>query len=851
MSLLTPLGLQQPPLFLMDGSAFIYRGFYAYPDLKRSDGFPTNSLFIVLRTLLKILREEKPRHFAFIRDGKGPTFRNEIWQDYKANRQKTPEGLIAQLAPLDEALGALGIKTLVSDGVEADDLIATLTSRFKTELPVVIVGADKDLHQCLDDNVLLWDPAQKKEKLISLTQFQETEQLTPQQWPDFQALTGDSTDNIPGVPGIGPKTALKILSTHPTLEKIRDNFSTLEPKLQKKIAPHLEAIFTYRELTRLKTDCQTPQNLAELEWSGPDTDKLREFLREYEFRSLLQELEAATGSTTSVTPAPKIRQTSLQQVLPGLEPVTAQPDRLTTRPALAGQDVLCLRQETGWHIITEAGTWPCPDSLDSLLPHLTTSRVFLVDLKQHIARQPEWAKLKMVDVGLVAYLLNPEERDYSWGGITEQFQETFGTLKALELARAIAEQLQKTGLENLFTSLEQPLVAVLARMERRGIRIDLHAFSSFLNEVQTRLATLQTSIFKHAGMEFNIRSSQQLAEILFDRLELASKRKTAGGQLSTASEVLEKLRGKHPIIADILEFRSLEKMRSTYLEPLPRLVDEHQRLHSHFNQMATATGRLSSSSPNLQNIPIRGEMGERMRACFIARQGCLLVGADYSQIELRVLAHFSGEENLLSAFRQEQDIHARTAAILNQKEVSEISSAERRNAKTINFGLLYGMGPQKLARELAISLQEAREFIAIYFEQLPGIRQFYEQVETTVRKQGYVTTLAGRRRLLSGIHSRNQNLAQQARRMAINTVVQGSAADIIKMAMLAVENDQDLKKMRAELILQVHDELLLEVPQEHAETAQKRLRQLMENVYTLRAPLRTDSAIGQNWAMAH
>ena len=229
MSLLTPLGLQQPPLFLMDGSAFIYRGFYAYPDLKRSDGFPTNSLFIVLRTLLKILREEKPRHFAFIRDGKGPTFRNEIWQDYKANRQKTPEGLIAQLAPLDEALGALGIKTLVSDGVEADDLIATLTSRFKTELPVVIVGADKDLHQCLDDNVLLWDPAQKKEKLISLTQFQETEQLTPQQWPDFQALTGDSTDNIPGVPGIGPKTALKILSTHPTLEKIRDNFSTLEP----------------------------------------------------------------------------------------------------------------------------------------------------------------------------------------------------------------------------------------------------------------------------------------------------------------------------------------------------------------------------------------------------------------------------------------------------------------------------------------------------------------------------------------------------------------------------------------------------------------------------------------------
>ncbi len=851
MSLFDRLKLSRSPLYIMDGSAFIYRGFYAYPDLKRSDGFPTNSLFIVLRTLLKILREEKPQHFVFIRDGKGPTFRSEILPTYKANRQKTPDELIAQLAPLDTVLAALGIPTLISDGVEADDLIATLTNRFKSELPIVIVGTDKDLRQCLDENVFLWDPSQRKEKLVTQKNFTETENLTPAQWADFQALTGDSADNIPGVAGIGPKTALKILSTHPTLEKIKDEFSLLDPKIQKKLDGHLDDMFVYRKLTRLKTDCQAPASLSELKLANIDFERLRQFLKEYEFHSLMQQFESIAPKTTNEPQLLKPQNgkaKSIQPLLPGLE--QTETAFLKKCPELTGE-IACLPFGNNWKVVTEKGTWLHKGSIDLLIDKIQAEKIFLCELKDRITQEPKWNKHTVFDVSLAAYLLNPEERDYSWEKIAHRFQENRNATNDLDFVRSIADLLKKANLERLFFELEQPLSTVLASMEKRGIRIDLKAFANFLNEVQSKLTELESEIFNLAGENFNIRSSQQLAEILFDKLSLKSKRKTAGGKLSTSGEVLEKLQNTHPIIDKILSFRSLEKMRSTYLEPLPRQVDAFGRLHSHFNQMATATGRLSSSNPNLQNIPVRGEMGERMRACFIAEEGKLLVGADYSQIELRVLAHFSKDENLLHAFHAGQDIHARTAAILKQKDVADITPSERRNAKTINFGLLYGMGPQKLARELSISLGEAKNFIALYFEQLPQIRAFYEQIENEAQEKGFVLTLSGRRRLLPEIHSRNQNQAQQARRMAINTVVQGSAADIIKMAMLAVENDPDLKKMHAKLILQVHDELLLEVPETHAKAAQNRLQQLMESVYSLLVPLKVDSAIGRNWAVAH
>ncbi|HKK33948.1 MAG TPA: DNA polymerase, partial [Desulfomicrobiaceae bacterium] len=415
----------------------------------------------------------------------------------------------------------------------------------------------------------------------------------------------------------------------------------------------------------------------------------------------------------------------------------------------------------------------------------------------------------------------------------------------------LESRLHGAGLLELMQDLELPLIPVLRDMERVGIRLDQDAFRIFLDNVQARLDECTATILEQAGQEFNIRSSQQLAEVLFSSLGLTSKRKTPGGAPSTASGVLEEMRDQHPIISEILEFRMLEKLRSTYLAPLPKLADSGGRIHTTFNQLATATGRLSSSRPNMQNIPIRGRFGPRMRSCFIADTGNVLVAADYSQIELRVLAHMSGDPNLLDAFQNNEDIHSRTAALLFDTEPDQVESEQRRKAKTINFGLLYGMGPQKLGRELSISLNQAKEFIRIYFSRLSRVREFYEQIEERAKENGAVTTVAGRRRLLPDINSRNANIAQQARRMAINTVVQGSAADIIKKAMLAVHGDERLRELGARLILQVHDELIIELPEANGPAAGARLAELMADVYELAVPLSVDWGVGKNWAKAH
>jgi len=422
---------------------------------------------------------------------------------------------------------------------------------------------------------------------------------------------------------------------------------------------------------------------------------------------------------------------------------------------------------------------------------------------------------------------------------------------ALVCMHGYEPRLEAAGLTALMRELELPLIPVLADMERIGICIDFAAFKSFLAEVSAEVESRTARLHELAGGPFNVRSSQQLAQILFQKLGLKPAGKTPGGALSTANEALEKLEGQHPLIAEILAFRTVEKLRSTYLEPMPRLADAHGRLHTRFNQLATATGRLSSSGPNLQNIPIRGPQGKRMRACFTAAEGNLLVAADYSQVELRVLAHFSQDPALVEAFLHDEDIHSRTAALLFEKDASAISPDERRGAKTINFGLIYGMGPQKLARELSITTNQAKEFIARYFEKLGTLKAFYETLVQDALERGFVTTLAGRRRLLPELFSRNQQVSATARRQAINTVIQGSAADVIKLAMLRTHADQALAGLGARLILQVHDELLLEVPEDAAHQAAEVLRDIMQNVVSLRVPLKVDIGVGRTWAEAH
>jgi DNA polymerase-1 len=935
------------PLFLVDGTSFLYRGFYAYPDLKRSDGMATGAIFIVLRILLRILREERPKYLGFFMDGRGPTFRHAMFEPYKAQRPKMPEDLAAQIEPLREAVGLLGLSLTVSDGVEADDCIASLAARHQAERPVVIVASDKDLKQCLTPSVYLWDPAGKAEKLTSEADFRAENGIAPAQWPDLQALMGDSSDNIPGLPGVGPKTALKVIHEFPTLEAVRDNFDKLPESFRKKLDGHVEDVFLYRELTRLKTDACAELDLQRLAVRPPEAARLAEFLGAYEFKSLVREIPQpalvepprasdsydgpppwedggqpgiapAEAGPANKKPAKPGRQPQLSLFgAPGEAPAPVQPaSELPPLPVRHVADAAALPDFSGrvvGLVMLESGAFRLASAEDgegngggetefsgpagALAPLLCAARTIAAPSLQDLLRaDPAWDAVPLdrwFDLGLAAYLLNPEDRNYSFARLRSAvflandpladpmaapeaeadaaqpaaeappLHPDAQALAALACRETLSRRLRDAGLDELMRELEIPLIPVLAAMERRGVRIDFAAFKAFLEEVSAEAAAHEKRIQEltggvmggptgvPTGGSVNVRSSKQLAELLFKKLGLKPAGKTPGGALSTGSEALEKLAGQHPVIDEILAFRVAEKLRSTYLEPLPRLADESGRLHTRFNQLATATGRLSSSGPNLQNIPIRGSQGTRMRACFIAAPGMLFVGADYSQVELRVLAHFSEDPALIDAFRKDEDIHSRTAALLFDKEPGDISPDERRGAKTINFGLIYGMGPQKLARELSITLNEAKGFIERYFAKLGTLKNFYEGLVQDAMLRGYVTTLAGRRRLLPELHSRNQQVQSQARRQAVNTVIQGSAADVIKLAMLRVNASPVLAALDARLILQVHDELLLEAPEQNAPAAAVELGRIMQSVAELRVPLKVDVGQGRTWAEAH
>ena len=919
MSLKQRLGLAAEPVFLMDGSAFIYRGFFTNRNMQRSDGFPTNSLVVVSRVLLRILREERPRYFAFVQDGKGPNFRHEIFPLYKANRDATPEDLVRQLDPIHRMVRALGLRLEVSQGCEADDCIASLAARFAAEHPVIIVSGDKDLKQCLGPNVYMWDPASKEEKLVSEADFTAESGVTPAQWPDVQALIGDTSDNIPGVPGIGPKTARQIFSICPSLEDIRDHFVLLPPKMQAKLQAHLENMFTWRELTTLRRDFCPGVTLDDLRVRPLDAATCALLTEEFELFALRRELAAldrlqaaeadlpeefldagsiredaqpAAGKKAAAEqaslplaqPARSGRATSQMSLLdampqesaPALDDVSALPDCGDARVALiwAHGDreapYLAVEGADG----SSLGEWQWKGPVAELARWLAPARTLVTaDLKGMLTSAPCWQFLAgragdCIDLGVAAYLLNPEENDYGWprlsarwGAVLRHELESRGETApgparlGLAMAQLFEQRMEKDGLLELFRRLEMPLLPVLAGMEQSGVAIDAAAFRAFLDDVQGRLDQLTAHVYELAGTQFNIRSAQQLGDVLFNGLGLPAPRKTKGGQASTSQQTLEKLAGQHPVVDSILQYRKLEKMRSTYLDPLPRLVDPQGRLHTTFNQKATATGRLSSSNPNLQNIPVRGPLGKRMRSCFIAGPGRLLVSADYSQVELRVLAHVSQDPALLEAFRNGEDIHARTAALVYDLPPDQVSPDQRRNAKTINFGLIYGMGAQKLAQELKISTTQAKDFIARYFERLQGLKEFYEGVEASARKHGFVTTLGGRRRLLPDINSASGQAAALARRQAINTVIQGSAADIIKLAMLAVARDECLRELDARLLLQVHDELLLEVPADAAEEAGALVARLMQDVgpagKELSVPLLVDWGTGHDWGAAH
>lgn len=884
MSLKQRLGFTKEPLYLMDGTAFIYRGFFANANMTRSDGLPTGAMYIVGRVLLKLLKEEQPSRFAFILDGPGKHFRHEMFPAYKANRPAAPDGLVAQVEPVKRMVASLGLHVEVSDGCEADDCIASLAHRFREERPVVIIGMDKDLRQCLHDNVVLWDPASRDEKIVTLASFHEETGLTPDQWPDVQALVGDSSDNVPGVRGIGAKTAEKLFHDFPNLEAIRDQFDRVPLSIRKKLEGNLEAMFLYRRLTTLDLNCCRGVTLDDLRLTPLAGHEALTLFREFEMGSLHRELSELIRRGVLVAeggPEP-VKGGSEQFSLMGEAPREVELTQVGDAaglPACAGR-IVALTPPHGLPYASNGRAGCCvavvgedgePCECRYMGPDHTLAAwaadaavVVAPDVKKMLHADEAWEALppdRWFDLGLAAYLLAPEDRDYGWPRLSARQAEQSGLPQsrpatlALSLYEDLRKRLEQADLASLMKRLELPLIPVLARMERVGVRVDLNALREFLDEVQRELDSLTARIYEAAGGEFNIRSAQQIGEVLFKRLGLPAAKATKGGQASTSQDVLEKLSGHHPVVDTLLEFRKLEKLRSTYLEPLPRLTGADGRIRTTFNQLATATGRLSSSNPNLQNIPVRGDLGRRMRACFTAAPGHVLVSADYSQVELRVLAHYSQDPTLVAAFRNNEDIHTRTAALLNDADPASITPDQRRSAKTINFGLIYGMGARKLAQELGISLAEAKDFMERYFARFSHIKEFYDSVEQQAREQGFVTTLAGRRRPLPDMMSQSAQSRALAERQAVNTLIQGSAADVIKLAMLSVDGDAALRGLSARLLLQVHDELVLEVPADNAQAVGVRVAELMTGSTAadiqLTVPLAVDWGYGANWGCAH
>lgn len=936
MALREKFGFDKEPLYIMDGNAFIFRGFFANQRMARSDSFPTGSIHIVGKTVFKILREEKPQYFLFVLDGQGSHFRHELYAEYKSNRPQAPEELKQQFEPTKTMLRRLGIRVEVSQKAEADDYIASLAKKYSAERPVVIVGMDKDLKQCLNENVVMWDPASKEEKIVTLQSFTEETGLMPGQWPDVQALIGDSSDNIPGVKGIGEKTAIKLFQDFPNLESIRDNFGSLPPAVKKKMDGNLDAMFLYRRLTTLDTACCS-LDLEEMRIQPANEREALGFFREYELNSLAKDfgelakkhiLQIAQNSTAQGSLF------SLTQDAPGNagDGGTAQheTEKSAPKPKTVNKDefphtagkclalipdgknqgfyfAVCPVPQAVQHVkdsgkkekpkkhkqeqpsliallgeekprqnhVSEPFALPYAERADyyyagdisALVPLMQEAELVVsCDIKSLFHAYPLlWehfgSKNIFFDLAVSAWLLNADEKNYTWLSLGTRHATEHGlsmdnpATVALSLFEQDVRQMEGRSLLALMADMEMPLTAVLFAMEKAGIQVNVGALFEFLEEVRDELDSLTNKIYEAAGTTFNIRSGKQLSDILFKKLGLEKAKSTKGGQASTSQEVLEKLSGSHPVIEALQEYRKLEKLRSTYLEPLPKLTGADSRIRTTFNQTATGTGRLSSSNPNLQNIPVRGELGQRMRQCFVAREGCLLVSADYSQVELRVLAHCSGDTTLRSAFMNNEDIHARTAALLYDTSLEAVTADMRRRAKTINFGLLYGMGQRKLSQDLNISMQEAKRFMEVYFERFQTIKEFYEKVENFAREHAYVVTIAGRQRSLPDIVSGNHQARAMAERQSINTLIQGSAADIIKLAMLAVYRDKSLKEWNARLLLQIHDELILEVPEENAERAGKRVAEIMMNIAPLgkrlSVPLLVDYGVGKNWGQAH
>lgn len=849
-------------LMILDGNSIVNRAFYGIRMLNAPDGTPTNGVFGFLTILQRMLELESPDALCVAFDLSAPTFRHKQYDGYKAQRKPMPEELAVQMPLLKETLDAMGVRRLELEGYEADDLLGTVGKRCeKAGWECVIVTGDKDSFQLITETTHVCHVKTRmgQTETIEYTPeiFQEEYGFDPIRMVDLKALMGDSSDNIPGVPGIGEKTAKDLIARFDTIEAIYRDLDTLDIKegVRKKLREGRESAEMSFELATICTDAPVEFSPEEAVWNHDYQPELYGLFRRLGFSKFIEKWDLQPGDTaaeqkSAALPQRDVMDSAALQVL--TERVLAAP-YIAVLPA-AGLDALALCDGEACYALSWA---QLGDDYNAFLRTLFSNQVRKVshhvkDLMRLLLDEGLPTEGFVFDTALAGYLLNATAANYDLAALAAGYLDCAcpDAQAAFALYPVLEQKLEALGMTRLYNEIELPLCAVLAEMEQIGFLVDRQALYDFGQSLTSGIAQLQQSIWELAGEEFNINSPKQLGTILFEKLMLPSGKKTKTGW-STNADVLDKLRGKHPIIEEILDYRMLTKLKSTYADGLLKEISADGRIHTNFQMTVTATGRLSSTEPNLQNIPVRKELGSQIRRMFVASPGKVLVDADYSQIELRLLAHISGDETMIKAFRDGEDIHAVTASQVFDVPLAEVTSLQRSRAKAVNFGIVYGISAFSLAQDIGVFQNEAKAYMDSYFAKYHGVREYMKRIVEQAKHDGYVTTLFGRRRDLPELKASNYNVRSFGERVALNMPIQGTAADIIKAAMVHVAQRMKAEGLQARLLLQVHDELIVECPQNEAERVRTLLAEEMEHVVAYSVPLDVDAKIGASWAEAH
>ena len=865
-------------IVLIDGHSILNRAFFGLPDLTNAEGLHTNAIYGFLNIMFKILEEEKPEYLTVAFDVHAPTFRHKMFEAYKGTRKPMAEELRQQVPLMKEVLHAMGIRTIEQEGLEADDLLGTLSKRCeRMGMEVVIISGDRDLLQLATDHVEIRIPKTKRTgteiENYYAVDVKEKYQVTPTEFIDVKALMGDTSDNIPGVPGVGEKTATKIIVEYGSIENAYKHASELKPpRASKNLVEYWDQAQMSKVLATIDVDADFAYELEEAKLGNLYTEEAYVYFQRLQFKNLLNRFDVQSENSIEDAFVIAVGKEEIKKIFAEAEKAQTvgavlYKDTRNVLPLFAGnaeiggigisfgkEKIYCIPAGNGYSM----------EELLEALVHVAqhAGRFVVFDLKSslpYLKGLEGAAEEKCFDSIVAAYLLNPLKNDY---GFEDVAQEHLGLMidpktelekmvcyeayAAFASSEVLEEKLKKEEMWKLFTEIEMPLVFTLFHMEQNGVRVEAEELKSYGEQLGGKIVQLEKEIYELAGEEFNINSPKQLGVVLFENMKLPGGRKTKTGY-STAADVLEKLAPEHPVVAKILEYRQYTKLKSTYADGLANYIQDDGRIHGKFNQTITATGRISSTEPNLQNIPVRMELGRLIRKVFIPEEGYRFVDADYSQIELRVLAHCSGDEHLIQAYKEQSDIHRITASQVFHIPFDEVTPQQRRNAKAVNFGIVYGISSFGLSQDLSITRKEAAKYIDDYFATYPGIKTFLDHAVTHAKEEGYVVTLFGRRRPVPELSSSNFMQRSFGERVAMNSPIQGAAADIIKIAMIRVNQRLKDQKMKSRLVLQVHDELLIEAYEPELDEVQNILKEEMEHAAELKVPLEIDMHTGDNW----